>query len=98
MTNEIKLKLKEKSKLYRKFVKNNFDRALEQQLKDKMTETSDLIVRAKEKHYKTEGNKLLDPSLGPKRYWSILKSFLSKKKIPAIPPLFENGLSTLNMK
>ena len=49
------------------------------------------IVKAKDSYYKKEGKKLLDPPLGPKRYWSILNSFLGNKKMPNIPPLCENG-------
>ena len=46
-----------------------------------MTESSNLIVSAKENYYyKNEGKKLLDPSLCPKKYWSILNSFLGKKE------------------
>ena len=56
-----------------------------------MIETSNLIANAKESYYKNEGKKLLDPSLGPKKYWSILNSFLGNKKMPTIPPLFDNG-------
>ena len=55
-----------------------------------MVETSNLIAKAKDNYYKNEGNKLLDPSLGPKKYWSILNSFLGKSNLPIIPPLFEN--------
>ena len=58
-----------------------------------MIETSNLIANAKENYYKNKGKKLLDSSLGPKQYWSILNSFLTNKKIPTIPPLFENGES-----
>ena len=46
-----------------------------------MTETSNLIVSAKENYYKNDGVKLLDPSPGPNKYWSILNSFLGEKKI-----------------
>ena len=56
-----------------------------------MIETSNLIVRAKENNYKNEGEKLLDPSLGPKKYWSILNDFLREGKMPIIPLLFDNG-------
>ena len=30
---------------------------------------------------------------GPKTYWSILKRFLNKTKIPTIPPLLVDGVS-----
>ena len=56
-----------------------------------MIETSNLIANAKENYYQNEGKKLLNISLGPKKYWSILNIFLGNKKIPIIPPLFDNG-------
>ena len=61
-----------------------------------MIETSNLIANAKENYYKNEGKKLLDSSLGPKKYWSILNSFLINKKMPTIPPFFENGESVVD--
>ena len=76
MTNEIKCKLEEKTKNYRNFVKNKYGSGYKQLLMEQMTETSNLIFSAKEKYYKNEGVKLLDPSLGPKKYWSILNRFL----------------------
>ena len=91
MTSEIKQKLKKKTKIYKRFVKNKYDLGYKQLLNEKMTETSNLIATAKENYYKKEGSKLLDPSLGPKKYWSILNTFLGKKKMPTIPPLFDNG-------
>ena len=40
-------------------------------------------------------SRLADPLTSPKRYWSILKTFLNNKKIPCIPPFFhENKLIT----
>ena len=47
---------------------------------------------AKERYFSEQGKKLLDPSLGAKKYWSILNNFLQKKNIPIIPPLWENGI------
>ena len=69
---------------------------MKQLLNEQMIETSNLIANAKENYYKNEGKKLLDSSLGPKKYWSILHSFLTNKKIPKIPPLFENGESVID--
>ena len=87
MTNEIKIKLKEKKKLYKKFIQNTNDLGYKYLLETKMLETSDLILKTKEDYYSKEGLKLTDPSLGPKRYWSILNSFLGKRKLPLIPPI-----------
>ena len=68
MTNEIKQKLKEKTNIYKKYVKNKFDVGFRQLLNEKMLEASNLIVKAKDSYYQNEGKKLLNPSLGPKKY------------------------------
>ena len=49
MTTEIKHKLNEKTKIYRKYVKNKYDVGFKQLLNNKMIETSNLIANAKEK-------------------------------------------------
>ena len=56
-----------------------------------MIETSNLVATAKENYLMNEGKRLLDPLIGPKKYWSILNNFLEKKKLPTIPPLLDNG-------
>ena len=91
MTNVIKQRLKEKTKIYNKYVKNKYDVGYKELLDICKRETCDLISSAKEIYYKCEGKKLLDPSLGPKMYWPILNSFLGKNKVPEMPPLFDNG-------
>ena len=48
-----------------------------------------LVIAAKEKYFCEQGIKLLDTSLGPKTYWSILNNVLQKMKIPIIPPLWK---------
>ena len=32
----------------------------------------------------------MDPTISPKAYWSILKTFLNNKKIRCIPPIYHN--------
>ena len=91
MTSEIKLKLKEKAKIYKKYVKNGYSTMYKQELEQKTKETSELIIASKEKYFQEQGNKLLDPTIGPKKYCSILNTFLQKNKITIIPPLWENG-------
>ena len=49
------------------------------------------IEGKKEKYYLRISKKLMDPTTGAKTYWSILKTLLSNKKIPCIPPLFHQG-------
>ena len=77
--------------MVKKYVKNNFDPGYKQLLDEKIQQTSKLVMDAKESYFRGQGKKLLDPSLGPKKYWSILNNFLQNKNIPIIPPLWENG-------
>ena len=77
MTNEIKQKLKEKAKVYKKYVKNNFDPGYKQLLDEKIQQSSKLI---RERQFREQGKKLLDPSLGPNKYWSTLNNFFLQKK------------------
>ena len=50
-----------------------------------------LIEKSKGKYYSRLTSKLSDIGESSKAYWPILKSFLIGKKIPCIPPLFENN-------
>ena len=50
-----------------------------------------LIEKSKRKYHSRITSKLSDIRKSFKDYWSILKSFLIGKKIPCIPPLFENN-------
>ena len=52
---------------------------------------SNLIATTKDSYFTDLGKRLIDPKTGPKTYWSILKRFLNKIKIPTIPPLLVNG-------
>ena len=42
-------------------------------------------------------NKLMDPTIIPKAYWSILKTFINKK-ILCIPPIYHNNNYITNFK
>ena len=88
MTREIKQKLNEKSKVYKKYVKSGFDLKYKQELQERMLEASNLVIASKEKHFQQQGKNLLDPYIGPKRYWPILNKFLQKTNIPVIPPIW----------
>ena len=70
MTSEIKQKLKEKKKIYNKYVKNKYDLGYKQLLHEKMIETSNLIAHAKENYYQKE---------------KITKYFLEPKKVLVDP-------------
>ena len=61
MTNEIKQKLKEKTKIYKKYVKNKFDVGYRQLLNEKMSESSNRIVRQRQLLQKKKEKNYLTP-------------------------------------
>ena len=52
---------------------------------------SDIITTSNESYLTNIGEKLNDPNTNSKTYWSLLKRFLNKVKIPEIPPLIVNN-------
>ena len=68
--------------------KNNSKQLLDR-LKDLLAQLNFLIEKSKGKYKSRITSKLTD--IGKSSYWSILKIFLIAKKIPCIPPLFENN-------
>ena len=49
------------------------------------------IEESKEKHYTKLSSRLADPLTSPKKYWSMLQTFLNNKEILCIPPLFHEN-------
>ena len=56
------------------------------------------IENSKQTYYSKLSGKLANPATNSKMYWSILKTFLSNKKIPCIPPLFHENKFIINFK
>ena len=54
------------------------------------------ISNSKKIYFDNLAEKLSDPKLNRKAYWSILKSFTNWKKIPIIPPLLINDQLVTN--
>ena len=59
---------------------------------------SSLIANLKNKYYSKVARKLLDPSISPKSYWSILKTFSKYKKRPVIPSIFHENIFITDFK
>ena len=91
MNKEIKKLIHEKKSIFNCFRQNNNDKQLLDRLKDLQAQLNFLIEKSKGKYYSRLTSKLSDIGKSSKAYWSILKSFLISKKIPCIPPLFENN-------
>ena len=56
------------------------------------------IEISRQKYYFKISRKLAVNRINPKCYWSVLKSFLSNKKIPCIPPLIHNHQFVVDFK
>ena len=83
ITDDVKTKLKEQSKLTKKYYKNGNIA--------KSNECTKAISAAKDKDIKQMGKKLYDPLTAPKTYWKILNRLLSNKNVPAISSLLVDG-------
>ena len=90
MTAEVKKSLLEKGKIYEKYVKNGRKSQDLEVLIKAQSKCRKAVKDAKKSYYSHLGNSLNDPSLSSKKYWSILKKFLNKKKAPRIPPVRDN--------
>ena len=86
-----------KAKIYESYVKNGRSDADKDEMVRLTNLSSDAITKAKEKYFYSLSNKLNDPQTGAKYYWSILKRFLQKNKIPLIPPILWNGTFITNL-
>ena len=53
--------------------------------------TSVAISKGKDEYHRQLAQKLSDPSVSSKSYWSILKRFYNRKKVSVVPPLLINN-------
>ena len=59
---------------------------------------SELIEKIKDEYYCRLGKRLNDPSKSGKSYWTILKTFYNKRKIPLITLLLVNNIFVNDFK
>ena len=72
---------------------SDFDIGILNKLSEDLTNA---ITNSKSAYYKRIATKLNDSNSAPKTYWSILKSFLSGRKIPLIPPILVKDQLVIN--
>ena len=77
--NKIRQLCQNKAKVYKTYVKRGRTDADKENLRNITKFSANLIIEAKTRYLSCLGNKLNDPQLGPKAYWSILNKFLHKK-------------------
>ena len=98
MNKKIKSALRNKNRLYKKYISGGKKSEDGIKLQHDTILVSNLITTTKESYFINLGKRLNDPQTGPKTYWSILKRFLNKIKIPTIPPILVNGTFVTDFK
>ena len=91
ITCRIKKTINDKNLAFKHFVKNK-DNVKNNSYLEKFSSLqknlSCLIETSKQEYFSKIVKKLSDPNTSSKTYWSILKSLLTGKKVPCIPPIF----------
>ena len=90
MKDNVKRRLKERSKLTKFFYQNGQKWEDKEKLEAKAAYSTEQIMKAKNDYMQRITNKFNDLKEASKTYWSILNKFLHNKKIPAIPTLLVN--------
>ena len=91
INSKIKGLIQEKNIAKKCFFQNNKDIQLFRRFQCIQNLLTATIEKSKEQFYSRISTKLMDPTISPKAYWSILKTFLNNKKIPCIPPNYHNN-------
>ena len=97
MNAEIENLTSARNEVFKKHLKHNRNRhyTYKYNLQGKL---SNLIESSKQSYYKRVSQKLSSISTSSKCYWSLLKRMLNDKKIPVLPPLFQNNKFISNFK
>ena len=90
INNNIKQLIQEKNNTYRSYILNDKKPQTFHKVKHLQKQLKKLIEHSQEKYYISISKKLMDPMTRIKTYWSLLKTLSNNKKIPCIPPLFQN--------
>ena len=98
MRKSIKNKINSKHRAYHKFLSRGSRPEGKEHINRLRNETNRLIVNAKDDYFYNHGQKLSDPSLGPKSYWTVLNKILKKKKYTNIPSLLINAILVSNFQ
>ena len=91
MTDSIKKSLKEHSNLTKCYYKNGQEKNHHGKLLKKSADCTKDIFEAKNNYILKVTTKRQYPKTSTKTYWAILSRHFTIKKIPALPPLLENG-------
>ena len=92
MTTKIKELISQKNKLYSRIKKRNNSFLNKQMVSSLQQHLSKSIENAKKnKYFFRISEKLNDPNTSTKCYWSLIKTLLNGKKVPCVPPIYDNN-------
>ena len=98
MTTKIKEFISQKNKLYSRIKKSNNGVLSKQLLQSLQQHLSKSIENAKKKYFFRISEKLNNPKTSIKCYWSLIKTLLNGKKVPCIPPVYDNNRYVTDFK
>ena len=87
MITKIKELISQKNKLYSCIKKTN-NKQLLHSLPHHLSKS---IENAKNKYFFRISEKLNNPNTSTKCYWSLIKTLLNGKKVPCVPPIYDNN-------
>ena len=94
MITKIKELISQKNKLYSRIKKRN-NKQLLHSLQQHLSKS---IENAKNKYFFRISEKLNNPNTSTKCYWSLIKTLLNGKKVPCVPPIYDNNRYVTDFK
>ena len=98
MTTKIKELISQKNKLYSRIKKRNNSFLDKQLLHSLQQHLSKSIENTKNKYLFRISEKLNNPNTGTKCYWSLIKTLQNGKKVPCVPPIYDNNIYVTDFK
>ena len=94
----MKTAIRRNSREYNKWVKRGRNTCDQYKVREARNSANRLIKAAKQSYYTSLGNKLAQPNIGHKHFWSAYKKIANKKNTTNIPPLINDGQFVPNSK
>ena len=98
VTPEVKTALRKNKRVFKKWVARGKSLEGRPLVIEVQSETNNIISSAKSAYTQNLGDKICDPTTGPKCFWTAFNKLINNKKITNIPPLIESNNYISNFK